>query len=224
MVSTFFTSASIGSVSTVILFLMTYMPYILIISLGAILSMCSKALAVRLISMNLNTYFFQPVESIYNFFFHLQLQSLSFATAFCYAWRYIMRLELQQRPLTFANAFDGSFESNEFKFGLLMICADLILYAIIGYLCERFTNDEFQFHEIEKKDMDLSIGGALQNCTKKYSSSENTALDNVSIVFRRDFITCLLGRNGAGKSTVIKLLTGQIAPTSGHVYWPQVSD
>ena len=105
-----------------------------------------------------------------------------------------------------------------------MICVDLILYAIIGYLFERFTNDEFKFHEIEKKDMDLGIGGAIQNCTKKYAGSENTALNNVSIVFRRDFITCLLGRNGAGKSTIIKLLTGQIAPTSGHVYWPQNYD
>lgn len=154
-------------------------------------------------------------------YFFFNFQSLSFATAFCYAWRYIMRLELQQAPLTFANALDGTLETNEFKFGLLMIAVDLVLYAIIGYLYERFTTDESQFHEIEKKDMDLSIGGALQNCTKKYEGSENTALDNVSVIFRRDFITCLLGRNGAGKSTIIKLLTGQIAPTSGHVYWPQ---
>lgn len=132
-----------------------------------------------------------------------------------------MRQELQQRPLTFANAFDGSLESNEFKFGFIMICVDLILYTIIGYLFERCKNDEFIFHEIEKKDMDVNIGGALQNCSKKYDGSESTALDNVSIIFRRDVITCLLGRNGAGKSTIIKLLTGQIAPTSGHVYWPQ---
>lgn len=132
-----------------------------------------------------------------------------------------MRLELQQRPLTFTNAFDGTFEQNEFKFAFLMIIVDLILYAIIGYLYERFTNDEFQFHDVEKKEMDLSIGAALQNCTKKYVGSENTALDNVSIIFRRDFITCLLGRNGAGKSTIIKLLTGQIAPSNGNVYWPQ---
>lgn len=110
-----------------------------------------------------------------------------------------MRLELQQRPLTFENAFEGTLDSNEFKFGAMMILIDIILYAIIGYLYERYTNDEFQFHEVEKKDLEVSIGGVLQNCTKKYDGAENTALDNVSIVFRRDFITCLLGRNGAGK-------------------------
>lgn len=46
MVSTFFSSASIGSVSAVILFLMTYMPYIVIIALGTVLSTFSKVLAV----------------------------------------------------------------------------------------------------------------------------------------------------------------------------------
>lgn len=132
-----------------------------------------------------------------------------------------MRLELQQRPLTFENAFDGTMDENEFKFGFMMICVDLILYAVIGYLFERYNFDEFKFHEIQKKDMDVNIGGAIQNCTKKYNDSQSAALDDVSMIFRRDFITCLLGRNGAGKSTIIKLLTGQIAPTSGHVYWPQ---
>lgn len=128
---------------------------------------------------------------------------------------------MQGSPLTFANAFSGSLEDNEFKFGFIMICIDLIVYAIIGYLIERFKNDEYKCHEIEKKEMDINIGGALQNCSKKYDGSEYSALDNVSVIFRRDFITCLLGRNGAGKSTIIKLLTGQISATSGHVYWPQ---
>lgn len=48
MISAFFSSASIGSVSAVILFLMTYMPYIVIIALGATLSTFSKVLAVSI--------------------------------------------------------------------------------------------------------------------------------------------------------------------------------
>lgn len=130
-------------------------------------------------------------------------------------------MELQQRELTFSNVFEGSFESNDFKFGITMIVIDLILYTIVGYVYERFTNDEFKFHRVPTKDMDIGIGGALHNCTKKYNGSEIVAIDNVSILFRRDYITCLLGRNGAGKSTIIKLLTGQIAPSGGHVFWPQ---
>lgn len=105
-----------------------------------------------------------------------------------------------------------------------MLIVDLILYTIIGYLYERFTDDEFKFHKVPTKDMDIGIGGAIHNCTKKYGDTTQAAVDNVSIVFRRDFITCLLGRNGAGKSTVIKLLTGQIAPTSGDVFIQQNLD
>lgn len=111
--------------------------------------------------------------------------------------------------------------TNDFKFGLMMIVIDLVLYVAIGYLYERFTCDEFKFRKVATKDMDVGIGGALHNCTKIYEGSTNvTAIDGVSIVFRRDYVTCLLGRNGAGKSTIIKLLTGQISPSSGHVFRP----
>lgn len=120
--------------------------------------------------------------------------------------------------------FNGSIITNDLKFSITMIIVDMILYAIIGYLYERFTNDEYKFHKVMTKDMDIGIGGAMQNCTKKYDANGRPAIDNVSIVFRRDYITCLLGRNGAGKSTIIKLLTGQIEPTSGQVYLPQNLD
>lgn len=46
MCSMFFGSASIGSVSAVILFLTTFLPYIIIISLGAVLSFTGKFVAV----------------------------------------------------------------------------------------------------------------------------------------------------------------------------------
>lgn len=132
-----------------------------------------------------------------------------------------MRLEVQQRPLTFSTAFEGSLYTNDFKLAIVMLFFDTIIYAIIGYCIEQWRKDESQFHDIEKKDMDLSVGGALQSCTKLYEGSESPAVDDVSIVFRRDVVTCLLGRNGAGKSTIIKLLSGQILPNSGKVYWPQ---
>jgi ABC-2 type transport system ATP-binding protein len=46
---------------------------------------------------------------------------------------------------------------------------------------------------------------------------EHTALSGVSTVIERDAITGLLGRNGAGKTTFLQLLTGHRVPTRGRV-------
>lgn len=44
-----------------------------------------------------------------------------------------------------------------------------------------------------------------------------TALNNVSISFRRGEIHALCGENGAGKSTLIKAISGAISPTAGEI-------
>lgn len=131
-----------------------------------------------------------------------------------------MRTELQQQPLSFDTALSGSFQSNDLKFGLFMIVLDTILYALAGYAFERFLDNEYKFHTVSVKDMDATVGAAMVGATKSYGAPK-PAISNVTVEFRRDFITCLLGRNGAGKSTIIKLLTGQFRATSGEVYLPQ---
>lgn len=55
----------------------------------------------------------------------------------------------------------------------------------------------------------------LKNLTKLYPGV--TALDNVSLSFRRGEIHALAGENGAGKSTLIKTISGAIQPTSGSI-------
>lgn len=131
-----------------------------------------------------------------------------------------MQVELQQLPLSFENAFDGSVYSNDLMFGLMMIVVDLFLYIVAGYLFERFLDNEYKFHKVAVKDMDESIGASFVGVTKSYGAVR-PAIGSVSVEFRRNFITCLLGRNGAGKSTIIKLLTGQIRASAGGVYLPQ---
>jgi ABC-2 type transport system ATP-binding protein len=51
--------------------------------------------------------------------------------------------------------------------------------------------------------------------TKKYGST--IAIDRISIKIPENGIYCLLGRNGAGKTTFMKLLTGHIAATEGKI-------
>jgi cell division transport system ATP-binding protein len=64
---------------------------------------------------------------------------------------------------------------------------------------------------------------SFQNITKVYNSGGKliTALDNVSFaVGPGDFIS-LVGKSGAGKTTLIKLLIGEEKPTSGTVFFQE---
>ncbi len=55
----------------------------------------------------------------------------------------------------------------------------------------------------------------VKNLTKRYGTT--TAVENVSFSLERDTIYGLLGRNGAGKTTVMSILTAQNFATSGDV-------
>lgn len=54
---------------------------------------------------------------------------------------------------------------------------------------------------------------SIKNITKKYN--DFTAVNNLSLEVKEGEIFCLLGANGAGKSTTINMLLNFINPTSG---------
>lgn len=55
----------------------------------------------------------------------------------------------------------------------------------------------------------------VNNLSKFYGSTK--AVDNVSLCIGKGELFGLLGPNGSGKTTIIKMLTGQIKPTSGSI-------
>ena len=55
----------------------------------------------------------------------------------------------------------------------------------------------------------------VKNLTKDFK--ETKALDNVSLRFAAGKIHGLIGRNGSGKTVLLKILCGFMAPTSGEV-------
>ncbi len=55
----------------------------------------------------------------------------------------------------------------------------------------------------------------INNLTKKFK--EKTAVNNVTLTIKDGELFSLLGVNGAGKSTMIKMLSGLIKPTSGSI-------
>jgi len=56
---------------------------------------------------------------------------------------------------------------------------------------------------------------SLEHVTKRFG--ETVAVDDLSLTIERGAFVGLLGRNGAGKSTTLKMLTGLLAPTSGKI-------
>ena len=64
-----------------------------------------------------------------------------------------------------------------------------------------------------KDDPNLKIG------QKAYKKNEKfLALDDISLEVRKGETLGLIGRNGAGKSTTLKLLSRVTAPTEGKIY------
>ena len=53
--------------------------------------------------------------------------------------------------------------------------------------------------------------------TKKYKGSKSFAIDNISLNIEPGRIFTLLGRNGAGKTTFVRICATQLLPTSGTV-------
>ena len=61
----------------------------------------------------------------------------------------------------------------------------------------------------------LATAVRVEGLTKRFGSF--TAIDNVSFTVEQNKIYGLLGRNGAGKTTIMQLLTGQQFATSGDI-------
>ena len=57
----------------------------------------------------------------------------------------------------------------------------------------------------------------VRNLTKEYPGV--VALDNVSVDIKKGTVHCIVGENGAGKSTFIKILTGAETRTSGSIIY-----
>ena len=57
---------------------------------------------------------------------------------------------------------------------------------------------------------------SVKNVTKKFR--DNTVLDNVSLEIEKGTVTGLIGRNGSGKTVLMKCILGLISPTSGKIF------
>ncbi len=72
----------------------------------------------------------------------------------------------------------------------------------------------------EQFDIKKSI--ELQNVYYKYQNAENYALDGVSVKINKGDTIFVVGKNGSGKSTFVKLITGLYKPVKGKILYDGV--
>lgn len=60
----------------------------------------------------------------------------------------------------------------------------------------------------------------LNNMSYYYEDFYNPVYENINLLIKTEWKLGLIGRNGRGKTTLLKLLTGEIEPTSGKITVP----
>jgi ABC-type multidrug transport system ATPase subunit len=63
------------------------------------------------------------------------------------------------------------------------------------------------------------VNGSLEVQGLRYSYRGIRAVSDVSLRVGTDEIVALVGANGAGKSTSVKMIAGALRPESGHISW-----
>ena len=84
-----------------------------------------------------------------------------------------------------------------------------------------FFKHKQEYLSDDKNKTDLNITGnheiVFENVSFKYPNSDTYALNNINITIRLGQALLIVGENGAGKTTFIKLLMGLYKPTSGRI-------
>ncbi|MDO4604979.1 MAG: ABC transporter ATP-binding protein [Helcococcus sp.] len=108
-----------------------------------------------------------------------------------------------------------------FSSNLLKFTTDLsYLYSQIPYLMDTFNFMDISYNDYEN-GIDVNFDGPIdvkfENVSFKYPGSENYVFKNLSFEINKGEKIALVGVNGAGKTTIVKLMTGLFRPESGRV-------
>jgi len=163
------------------------------------------------------------------------LSNIFMSTAFGSSISYITRYEQKQMGLDWTDLQRSPIENDDFNllFSFMFMICDGILYGVIGLIIvkssgmtianllshnkETIKTRDFKQNAPTDSKMD---GIYLKNIRKLYKTGRNkshVALDNLTIHFKKNEITGLLGHNGAGKTTTMGIIAGMLLPTSGSI-------
>jgi ABC-type multidrug transport system ATPase subunit len=153
------------------------------------------------------------------------------SSAFVFALDFISKAEYVGTNIDFV-----PWKSNQFDFASTLFCMGMsaIFYGVLSqwatiYMWVSSVNMGSVF--LDKKSLDREICQPtpteakiveICNLTKIYSHGRHVALDNISIAFFENQVTCVVGQNGAGKSSLVSILSGIRHCTSGSIWFDGV--
>lgn len=102
----------------------------------------------------------------------------------------------------------------------MLITISIAIVLFVGITCVyRGIFSMIGKYKTKKERLDMETDKlVLKNLTKKYR--ELTVVNDVSFDVQRGQPMAIIGRNGAGKSTIIKMILGLLGPTSGEIKIP----
>lgn len=125
---------------------------------------------------------------------------------------------------------NGSLTDSEFVFyfGIITGFSNWIVNLVFSYSkIERSANDcevfrryiESENESKDKPDVDFSEIKSIEfkDVSFTYPAAENSTINNMSFKVSKDENIAIVGENGAGKTTAIKLLCGLYYPTNGDI-------
>lgn len=71
----------------------------------------------------------------------------------------------------------------------------------------------------ENLEIDRITPIEISDMSFKYSKSTKVVLSNINLTIKKNEKIAIVGENGVGKSTLIKLILGQYKPTAGKITW-----
>lgn len=115
-----------------------------------------------------------------------------------------------------------------FYFGIITGFSNWIIHSVFYYSnIERCCNDCAAFREFiesnekikEKPDVDFDCMESIEfkNVSFTYPSAEKNTINNMSFKVNKGENIAIVGENGAGKTTAIKLLCGLYYPSNGDI-------